>query len=76
MMARGIIVWKLAKPQVHISTGRVILSTQATRIATSPPSAPPALASFAMAHTRFVLLVSFSLSHRSVTSHMKAAILV
>jgi hypothetical protein len=39
MMAGGIIVQQLAKPQVHIGAGRVTFLTQATRIATSPPSA-------------------------------------
>jgi hypothetical protein len=39
MMANGIIVQQLAKLQVHIGEGRVTFLTQATRIATSPPSA-------------------------------------
>ena len=39
MMANGIIVQQLAKPQVHIGACGVTFLTQATRIATSPPSA-------------------------------------
>ena len=39
MMATGIIVQQLAKPQVHIGACGITFLTQAMRIATSRPSA-------------------------------------